>query len=242
MLIIPAMHIVEGRCSRLPDGRPGTEHAYPDDPALMARVWRGENAKALHVSAAESEDAERVLDCLRRICAAVDIPVQFEAAGRDEHFIATLLEEVGLYRCMLDAQTSMHEMEAELLLARFGPRKVVASVRCPAVTASVGEQDALLRSAQQLIKHGFQRVVLDLRAWTEGPPESFLHSLCERTMLSVTLFGGVRHYHDLKLVQSLHPRKIDSIILDEAVYSNAFPCQAIWRLAEERMISRNTFP
>lgn len=241
MLIIPAMHIVEGRCSRLPDGRPGTEHAYPGDPALMARVWRGENAKALHVSAAEHEDAERVLDCLRRICAGVDIPVQFDAAGRDEHFIAALIEEVGLYRCMLDAETSMHEMAAELLLARFGPRKIVASLCCSADMAS-DEREALLRSAQQLMKHGFQRVVLDLRAWTEGPPETFLHSLCERTMLSVTLFGGVRHYRDLKLVQSLHPRKIDSIILDEAVYSNAFPCQAIWRLAEERMISRNTFP
>jgi phosphoribosylformimino-5-aminoimidazole carboxamide ribonucleotide (ProFAR) isomerase len=68
---------------------------------------------------------------------------------------------------------------------------------------------------------------------------AFLLSLAERTNLSVTLNGSVREYKDLTLLQNVHPRKIDSIILDEALYSNAFPCQKIWRIAEQQLLAQH---
>jgi hypothetical protein len=34
------------------------------------------------------------------------------------------------------------------------------------------------------------------------------------------------------LVEALEPAGVDSVILRRAIYSNAFSCQAIWRIAE----------
>ena len=49
ILILPAIDIKDGKCVRLVQGEPGTEKIYSDDPAKMAILWRGENAKTLHV-------------------------------------------------------------------------------------------------------------------------------------------------------------------------------------------------
>ena len=82
MLIVPALHIAEGRCTRTAVGEKGTEGQYPLDPVLVARMWRGENAKALHVVALDCDESglEGAADPLRRIVAAVDIPVVYFSA------------------------------------------------------------------------------------------------------------------------------------------------------------------
>ena len=46
LLLIPAMDIKEGRCVQMVQGVEG--YRYSDDPVEMARLWRKENAKALH--------------------------------------------------------------------------------------------------------------------------------------------------------------------------------------------------
>jgi phosphoribosylformimino-5-aminoimidazole carboxamide ribotide isomerase len=249
MLIIPALHIHEGRCIRTADGEPGTRGQYPVDPVQVARLWRGENAKALHVVALDDEGAglRAAFDVLSAIADAVDIPVQFSAGLTDADEVARAFDDAGVSRVVLPATKLRGGEFLALLLERFGPRRIVVEAAVDvAEIISQGdgseESEGWIARATQWKHAGLQRVVVrDASAGASLQDEfvAFLLSLAERTNLSVTLNGSVREYKDLTLLQNVHPRKIDSIILDEALYSNAFPCQKIWRIAEQQLLAQH---
>lgn len=246
MLIIPALHIREGRCTRTADGETGTEGMYPLQPVEVARLWRGENAKALHVVGLDSPGEHRAGQCatLRDIVEAVDIPIQFSARFTRVDDIAAVLEESGVSRVVVPMTPETGGL-LETLLQRFGPRKIVAELPVDApkiISEQVVPPRQLVEMASAWKSVGMQRIVVTETSGQfplKGAYADFLHSLAETANLSITLNGSVRNYMDLNLLQKLHPRKIDSIILDEALYSNAFPCQKIWRKAEQQLIAQH---
>ncbi len=69
LLILPAIDIKDGRCVRLVQGVFGTEKIYSDDPVQMAILWRGENAKTIHVVDLDGAFGGEMknLDVLRRM-------------------------------------------------------------------------------------------------------------------------------------------------------------------------------
>ncbi|PLX25467.1 MAG: hypothetical protein C0600_11920 [Ignavibacteria bacterium] len=245
MLIIPALHISGGICTRTAEGERGTEGRYPLDPVQVARMWRGENAKALHVLGLDfdEEGISSSVELLQALVHAVDIPIQVEGGLNTAEDVRLALEDIGLYRVLVEAKRLAF---IEELLAKYGPRKIAVSVELITEDISAEEGNnascaSCMETAEALSRMGVQRVVVtDRRAHGQsaGTPAEFLLSLVERTNLSVTLSGSVRNIHDLRLLETLHPRKIDSIILDEALYSNAFPCQKIWRKAEQQLIAQ----
>ena len=244
MLVIPAMHIRGGCCTRTAVGEPGTEGQYPDTPVELARLWRGENAKALHVGCFEFDmraDGAQARQ-LREVVQAVDIAIQLAAPFESTEAVRVALEEIGVYRVVLDAARFSPGGELNELIDRFGPRRIVVGIDVPSVES--GPRDAAVEAADRaraLEAAGVKRVFVNPPRRTENlgaPPTEFLLCLAETTNLSITLNGSVRNYRDLKLIQSLSPRKIDSVVLDEVLYTNVFPCQRIWRLAEQQLISQ----
>jgi phosphoribosylformimino-5-aminoimidazole carboxamide ribotide isomerase len=248
MLIIPALHISSGRCMRTAIGEAGTEGSYPFDPVRVARLWRGENAKALHVVALDLPESglREQTALLKSVVEAVDIPVQLSGGLKDLTDIAAAFDDIGVSRVVLSADVADDSELLLSLLERFGPRKIVIHLSfsgAEIILRGSGSQheQSVIAKASMLKESGVQRVVLsdsDQESIQHGTLAGFLHSLAERTNLSVTLIGSVQNYADLKILQNLHPRKIDSIILDEALYSNAFPCQKIWRQAEQQLIAQ----
>lgn len=256
ILIIPALHIADGKCLRTAKGEAGTEGMYPLDPIAMARLWRGENAKALHVAVEDAGGIEGQRELLHGIAAAVDIPIQVAGGIRSAEQVRIAIDEIGAYRVMLQASLLDEKEQLPMLLERYGPRKIVIAMDVDAATAGTAgdasteaaspdfaaRRDAVFTYAQHLKDQGVQRLIVRVTGAEKipfGPPAEFLLMLAERTNLSVTLNGSVRHFHDLKIIQDLHPRKIDSIILDEVLYSNAFPCQRIWRRAERQLMAQH---
>lgn len=245
MLIIPALHIAEGRCTQTAVGEKGTEGQYPVDPVLVARMWRGENAKALHVVGLDfhARGISCAAELLQAVVQAVDIPVQAEGGLNTAEDVRLALEHIGLYRVVISAERKDFIMR---MLKTYGPRKIVVGLDITgedifAESGKNADGAPCMESAETLSRMGVQRIVVTDRrsgAQSADPPADFLLSLVERTNLSVTLNGSVRNIHDLRLLETLHPRKIDSIILDEALYSNAFPCQKIWRKAEQELIAQ----
>src|SRR5262249_13862617 len=49
MLIIPALDIKDGHCVRLKQGRMSDATVYSEDPVAMAKHWKAEGARRLHV-------------------------------------------------------------------------------------------------------------------------------------------------------------------------------------------------
>ena len=85
MILYPAIDIRDGRTVRLVQGDYERETAYDDDPVGAARRWARDGARWLHVVDLDGARAgePRNLEHVRRIVAAVDIPIQFGGGLRD---------------------------------------------------------------------------------------------------------------------------------------------------------------
>lgn len=230
----------------MPQGEPGTEGAYPVDPAEQAVLWRQENTKMLHLVAEDPAlcTVASQLPLLKRIVDSVEISMQVEASFATPDDVALVLGDAGAYRVVIDVQRSQESDFIAALVDRFGPRKIVPTLSLRGEEIISGDEHLQDHSPSMLLARalqqcGVERIIVDARAIETGPPISSLLSLVGRTNLSVTLNGSVRGFSDLKLLRPLRDQRIDSIIMENALYSNAFPCQKIWRSAEQQLIARH---
>ncbi len=250
MLIIPSLTIQGTLCASLPVGEEGTQGRYPCHPVAAAKMWRGENAKAIHI---EDNDGARLgtlgnKALIREITASLDIAVQL--AGGVESFADAkeALTALGIYRVVVGPAVAGNPELLKALVEEFGPRKIVVPLLLDDESgwnenASEQVNDAVARAGEYK-KCGIERLLVrDLIAERScgGPRYETLVDIADRSGLCITVSGTVRNYQDLKKLQLLRPSKIDSLILGEPLYINAFPCQRIWRLAEKELIHRDKF-
>jgi phosphoribosylformimino-5-aminoimidazole carboxamide ribotide isomerase len=94
MLIIPALDIKDGHCVRLKQGRMNEATVYSEDPVAMARHWKAEGARRLHLidlngAAAGKPKNEPVIRAILQELG--DLPVQLGGGIRDldtiEHYL-----------------------------------------------------------------------------------------------------------------------------------------------------------
>ena len=241
ILIFPAIDIKDGKCVRLVQGAPGTEKVYSDDPAKMAILWRGENAKTLHVVDLDGafEGKMKNLDAIKKIVEAVDIPVQLGGGIRTYDEVRELFD-IGVYRVVLGTAA----IEDPDLIARvvkdFGIRKVAVGIDAKngVVMTKGWKHDSGLTAislALNMKSLGVCRIVYTdiLRdGMLTGPNFEAIKEIATKTGLKVTASGGVSGFADLLKLQELEKFGVDSVIVGKALYENRFPCQALWRRNE----------
>src|SRR5262249_40709733 len=95
MLIIPALDIKDGHCVRLKQGRMNEASVYSEDPVAMARHWKTEGARRLHVvdlngAAAGKPKNEGIIRAILQEVGG-SVPVQLGGGIRDldtiEHYL-----------------------------------------------------------------------------------------------------------------------------------------------------------
>lgn len=228
MLIIPVIHIAGNRCTDRIVGHEDIAAHQADSPIAHARHWRSENFKALQLN--DESTPERIdLTCLRDIVCSVDIPIQYR--GRittvedAERCFATGITRVVIPSALFDWNEMLHE-----LLRRFGARKTVLEFTI--------DQDEGLHSHRASIRKveaiGLGRIVL---RYPEESRISFgdISEVLRACSMKITVHGGVFDYHSLQQLEEFNLARIDSLILDSALYRNVFPCQQIWRSVERKM-------
>ena len=96
MLIIPAIDLKDGRCVRLKQGDMSTATVFSDDPVAMAKHWKAQGARRLHVvdlngAVAGKPKNEKVI---RDIITAVgeQVPIQVGGGIRDLDTIESYLD------------------------------------------------------------------------------------------------------------------------------------------------------
>lgn len=251
MLIIPSLAIEGRMCATTATGEEGTHGKYPHDPIAVAKMWRSENAKAIYVKDIDGECLGKIgnVDLIREISTALDITVILDGGMESYEDVRMAFNELGVYRVIIGGSILKDMKIVKEVLLEFGPRRVVI----PLVVedgAVLGEGSELLENidpvvcAVQLKENGVQRIQYHDRSaqkGNEGPPYETMYNLVKESKLSVTVQGMVRNFQDLKRLQTLMPAKIDSLILGEPLYINAFPCQRIWRIAEKSLIDQQKF-
>ncbi len=239
LLIIPAIEIKGGRCARVAQGVDG--YTYSDDPVEMAKLWRTENAKSLHVTdvdgALEGHLVNR--DAIKRMVDTVDIPIELGGGLRNEQAVREAFE-LGVYRVLVGTMMIDDPDEARRVLTTFGPSKIVLGIDAMdgiVTTRGWKESSGLtaLTVALNARELGFRRLVYsDVRmdGTLRGIDLKVLRELAEKTGMRVTAAGGVSGLSDLLMIQELEKYGVDSVVIGRALYDNRFSCQRIWRHCE----------
>lgn len=241
ILVIPAIDLRGGRCVRLYQGSYERETVYFDDPVKMAKLWRVQNARVLHLvdlDAARGDDDQHVhnRDVIKRICSELDIPIQLGGGIRSLDDIEAALDW-GVYRVIIGTAAVRDPALIAEAVERFGCSRVVVGidakdgeVRVKGWTEGSGLDAVDL--ALDMEQRGIRRIVytdISRDGTMQGPNVDAYRTLGEHlTKTRITASGGVGGYKDLLHIKDLKPYGIDSVIIGRALYENKFPCQQFW--------------
>ncbi len=244
LLIFPTIEISHESCILLVRGEPGSEHLYSIDPVQMAILWRGENAKTLHVVDRDgvAEGTVRHREVIRNMAAAVDIPIQVGGGLRSFEEVQRVFE-LGVYRVVIGTAAVENPSLVERLIKEFGSQKIAVSIESKNRNVLVEGMTRLtgitpLQLTKQMKKLGVSRVIYAEQRDGEELSQDYYDALKELAMDSnvrITAQGGVSNYRDLIRLQELEKYGVDSIILGQTLYENRFPCERLWRLNEKEL-------
>jgi len=242
LLVIPSIDIKDGKTARVVQGIPELDcKEYCSDPVEMAKIWRAENAKMLHVVDFDGarDPFNKNLKLIEEICASVVIPVEYAGGIRNMDDASAMLD-TGICRLVIGTMPVENFNEFKKLFEKYGPSKV-------AVSLDIMNDEIMIRGrqvktgisykvfAKQMAEIGVQRfIVTDIlrNGVLSGPNIELSLEIAGLTKARITHSGGIRNKDELMDLQNLIPLGIDSAIVGRALYENRFPCQKLWRIAE----------
>jgi phosphoribosylformimino-5-aminoimidazole carboxamide ribotide isomerase len=230
LILYPAIDIRDGKAVRLAQGDYERETAYDDDPVAAARRWSEGGARWLHVVDLDGAKAgEPVnLDHVRRIVAAVDVPVQLGGGLRDSKKVEEAIS-AGVERVVLGTAAVRDPALAEAVASAHGDR-VVASIdtRSGKVAAEGWTEDSELEVTAALAAlgdRGIRRFVytpVEVDGLMEGPDLGSLRRVAEATDGEVIYSGGVGSIDDLRELAGLGLENVAGVIVGRALYERRF--------------------
>lgn len=215
---------------RLAQGDYDRETAYDDDPVVAARRWADGGARWLHVVDLDGAKAgEPVnLEHVRRIVAAVGIPVQLGGGLRDSKKVEEAISS-GAERVVLGTAAVRDPDMAAAVAATHGDR-VVASVdaRSGKVAAEGWSEESELETTEviaALTARGIRRFVytpVEVDGLMEGPDIDSLRRVAGATDGELIYSGGVGSLDDLRAVAGLGLDNVGGVIVGRALYERRF--------------------
>jgi phosphoribosylformimino-5-aminoimidazole carboxamide ribotide isomerase len=230
LILFPAIDIRDGKAVRLTQGDYERETAYEDDPVVAARRWADAGAQWLHVVDLDGARAgEPVnLDHVRRISAAVNLPIQFGGGLRDSLKVEDAIS-AGVERVVLGTAAARDPDMAEAIAAAHGDRVVAAvdaragQVAAEGWTEPTGVGPAEL--AKRLEERGISRFIytpVEVDGTMEGPDLDALKEVAAATGGELVYSGGVGTLDDLREVASLGIENLGGVIVGRALYEQRF--------------------
>jgi phosphoribosylformimino-5-aminoimidazole carboxamide ribotide isomerase len=243
MLVIPVIDIQNGKCLRLFHGHYETTNFYSDNPVTVAKLFRKENFKCIHITDLDGaiHGEMRNYPLIKEICSSVDIPVQLGGGIRNFETAKRIIEELGVYRIVIGTAAISNPGLVSRIINEYSASKIVIGIdeklnsvvtngwiNCTELTP--------LEFAKMMDGIGVKRIIYqDVTRVGNccGPFVERLTEIAENTNnLRITSAGGIGNYTHLKMLAELKNPKIDSVMMSKALYENNFPCQAIWRDVE----------
>jgi phosphoribosylformimino-5-aminoimidazole carboxamide ribotide isomerase len=233
MIVIPAIDLRGGKCVRMKQGDPTQETTYNDDPVEQAKAFVKAGAQRLHVIDLDGAFGSGENDtAIRRICRAVDVPVQTGGGIRTAEQAELRIRE-GAAFVIVGTLLVEDERGARNVIGRLGD-KVIAGIDARGSEVAIRgwqertpvNRDALVKRAAQW---GVTRVIFTEIA-RDGMGEGYdLDALCEvaaAAEVKVTASGGARNIDDLRELKAGVPRAVDSCIVGSALYQGTIDLAA----------------
>lgn len=242
LLVIPSIDIKDGKLVRIVQGIPEiVPSLYPDDPIEMAKIWRAENAKCLHVVDFDGAwyGSNKNLPIIEKLIASVVIPVQVGGGLRTIEKIREAFK-IGAARVVLGTIAVTNPEILQQALDEFGAEKIIVSLDVLKNSVMIfGRKETSALNPVSLGLNmkalGIKRLIItdvERNGLMLGPNLELLKLMAEKVGLKITASGGVSGYKDLISLLDLTSIGVDSVIIGRALYENKFPCQELWRIAE----------
>ncbi len=238
MLVIPAIDLRGGHCVRLYQGAYDKETVYFEDPVKMAKLWRVQNARTLHVVDLDAARGDRSpnRDVIRAICEQLDIPVQLGGGVRSMEDIDEALG-LGVYRVILGTAAVRNPDLVSEAVARYSCSRIAVGIDARDGEVRIegwmeGSGLDAVAMAQDMERRGVRRIVytdIGRDGTMQGPNLDAYRTLgATLRQARITASGGVGSHADLVQLEALVSHRVDSIIIGRALYENRFPCQQFW--------------
>jgi len=255
LLVIPAIDLRGGHCVRLRQGVYADETVYFDDPIKMAKLWRVQNARTLHLvdlDAARTAEGAAPSDnraVIREIAQTLDIPIEVGGGIRTMDDMAEMFE-AGIYRVVLGT-AAVHDPDmVEEAIAKYTCSRVVVGIDAHNGEVrtegwEVGSGIDAVEMALDMERRGVRRIVytdIARDGMLTGPNMAAYRTLGDAlSRCRITASGGVSGYRDLLRLQELTPIGVDSVIVGRALYENRFPCQQFWCWHRKELVDLDMF-
>jgi phosphoribosylformimino-5-aminoimidazole carboxamide ribotide isomerase len=230
LILYPAIDIRDGKAVRLIQGDYDQETAYDDDPVVAALRWVDGGARWLHVVDLDgARSGEPVnLEHVRRIVAAVSVPVQLGGGLRDSKKVEEAISS-GAERIVLGTAAIRDPDMAEAIAATHGERVVVSvDSRSGKVAAEGWTESSDLGTAEviaALTDRGVRRFVytpVEVDGLMEGPELDSLREAAEATDAELIYSGGIGSLADLRALAGLGLDNLGGVIVGRALYEQRF--------------------
>ena len=223
MTIWPAIDLRGGMCVRLQQGDYGRETVFGDDPAQMARHWIDLGGECLHLVDLDGARDGRPtnLESIRRIRAAVEVPLELGGGIRNEATIRTLVD-AGIDRLVVGTKAIKEPDWFRAMCRQFPGRLVLGLDARDGRVATDGWLETSSVEATSLAEQ-FAGEPIAAIVYTDiatdgmlaGPNLQALSEMRRATDLPLVASGGVTTVHD---VSRLAAAEMDGAIVGRALY------------------------
>ena len=224
--IIPAIDIIDGKCTRLVQGDYSSRKDYGGDPVEWARAFAGCGVRRLHLVDLEGAKASapRNLRTLERIASLDLLEIEWGGGIKDDSHLESVWE-AGADSVIIGSVAAKEPEKMTRWLEKWGGRIILgADVRDGKVAiggwledSGIGLEDLIDR----FIPAGLEKtIVTDISrdGMLEGPSFGLYAGLKkEYPSLGIIVSGGVSGIGDIHKAQELG---LDGIIVGKALYEN----------------------
>jgi phosphoribosylformimino-5-aminoimidazole carboxamide ribotide isomerase len=230
MILWPSVDILGGKAVRLTRGEFGTETTYHPDPLDAARRWVEGGARALHVVDLDGarEGSPVNLEHLRRIAAAVEVPVQYGGGLRTAAAVRAAIS-AGANRVLLGTAAYRDLDLLDLALAEHGERVVVSIDARGGMLAGAGWREETAIPAEVAVKRlgnrGVRRFVyssIDKDGMLAGADLDGVRRIAGALRGTFIYSGGVASLADLQALVALRQVNLTGVIVGKALYEGRF--------------------
>jgi phosphoribosylformimino-5-aminoimidazole carboxamide ribotide isomerase len=230
MILYPAIDIRGGKAVRLARGEFDAETVYDADPLDAAQRWAQDGARALHVvdldGARSGEPAN--LEHVRRIVAAVDVPVQVGGGLRTLEAVKRTID-AGAERVVLGTAAYTDVDLLDSALTDYGSRVVVSVDARNGRLAASGWTEQTDMPVEPVIERlgarGVSRFVyssIERDGMMNGPDLEAAGRVAEVVRGTFIYSGGVSSLEDLRSLAALRQVNLVGVIVGKALYERRF--------------------
>jgi phosphoribosylformimino-5-aminoimidazole carboxamide ribotide isomerase len=230
VILLPAVDIRDGKAVRLVQGDFARETVYNDDPLDAAKAWVEHGARSLHVVDLDGalQGTPANLEHLRRITAAVEVPVQYGGGLRDSRSVRDALA-AGADRVVIGTAAYTDQEFLDDVVGRWGSRVVVAvDVRGGKVSVAGWTQETQglpEHVIDRLQRRGVRRFAytnVDRDGTLEGPDIEDVKRIGAVVRGRFVYSGGIGSLDDLRALAETRLVNLAGVIAGKSLYEHKF--------------------